>query len=299
MEGKKKTTQTMRKEMPRKLKKSLKFYVSKIKKKAPHLHISPSSLSATTSKILSGCKHPKSLSFSADWTRHQRTRQRCNQDVVDDQDSTKAATLEDIDRFLHENFKSLYGEDDDNDHENDGHAHHRDHHGMNKFNDDESEDEDHERNNKDRAKKGARIPLDSPRFYSLPKDSYGPRRFFVSSSSSGSLAEEARVSEDGAFTTTTTNNSSTTNTMSSPEVTLPGEDCIVVLMTSENPYERFRQSMVEMIEARTRRDEAVDWEYIEDLLFCYLRLNDKRQYKYILGAFVDLVMVLRENDDHI
>ncbi|XP_027184179.1 zinc-finger homeodomain protein 2-like [Coffea eugenioides] len=34
---------------------------------------------------------------------------------------------------------------------------------------------------------------------------------------------------------------------------------------------------------------------MEELLFCYLNLNDKKSYRFILRAFVDLIVVLREN----
>ncbi|GAB2293556.1 hypothetical protein Dimus_027763 [Dionaea muscipula] len=298
--------------MPRKLRKSLKKYLSKIKKQAPHLHISPSSLSSATSKILSGCKHPKSLSFSLDrtqreyWTHHHNHRCRRHH-PPDDQDSTKAATLAGIDRFLCENFKSLYA--------NGGEDIHEDHHSrpgpgcrqLNKNNhsDDDDDDDDEEEEEKETpcsCRHIAKIPFDSssilhamPLPLPLPRDDH--RRFCVSSSSSGSLVDEARPSTDGTgFTTTTTPTTTTTTTcnmtMSADE--LPGEDCIAVLTTSADPYNDFAISMAKMIEARTRRGEAVDWEFIEELLFCYLRLNDKRQYRYILGAFVDLVMSLRE-----
>lgn len=78
--------------------------------------------------------------------------------------------------------------------------------------------------------------------------------------------------------------------------TLP-EQCVAVLANSANPYDDFRRSMREMVGARLRRRENVDWGFMEELLFCYLDLNDKKSYKYILGAFVDLVVDLRRDSD--
>ncbi|CAI9779969.1 unnamed protein product [Fraxinus pennsylvanica] len=73
------------------------------------------------------------------------------------------------------------------------------------------------------------------------------------------------------------------------------EDFFTVLTYSPSPYDDFRQSMHEMIQARLENNGKVDWEFMEELLFCYLNVNAKKSYRYILSAFVDLVLVLREN----
>ncbi|KAG5523413.1 hypothetical protein RHGRI_035276 [Rhododendron griersonianum] len=52
--------------------------------------------------------------------------------------------------------------------------------------------------------------------------------------------------------------------------------------------------MEEMIEARLNDRGRVDWEFMEELLFCYLDLNEKKSYKRILSAFVNLFAVLQE-----
>ncbi|KAL2904789.1 Transcription repressor OFP14 [Bienertia sinuspersici] len=52
--------------------------------------------------------------------------------------------------------------------------------------------------------------------------------------------------------------------------------------------------MQEMLDAKINSNQRVDWDFLEELLFCYLRLNEKKQYRYILSAFVDLVVALRQ-----
>ena len=81
--------------------------------------------------------------------------------------------------------------------------------------------------------------------------------------------------------------------------TMNPDDFIAVLKYSPSPYEEFRDSMQEMIEARLEYNGRVGWEFMEELLFCYLNLNDKKCYKYVLSAFVDLIVVLRENSGRI
>ncbi|CAN0847349.1 Transcription repressor OFP13 [Linum grandiflorum] len=46
--------------------------------------------------------------------------------------------------------------------------------------------------------------------------------------------------------------------------------------------------MVEMVEAHGLKD----WESLENLLSCYLRVNKKSNHGYIVGAFVDLLVGL-------
>lgn len=258
--------------MSKKLQKSLQEYISKIKKQTPHLQFSHSSLSSTTSKIISGCKHPKSLSFSGD-RRHKIHH--------DDDPSATAATLEDIDNFLIENFKSLYGGKDRDYHQNDEY------------------DEPNSSNN------------NSHGFFTPPRDLCGSNRFFVSSTSSSSLVEEAVMTntteDDGGGSTSTTtstpratgrhhDNDGDDNINTDKSAIPPGiEDCIALLTVSPSPYEDFRKSMKEMLDARIKNKQRVDWDFMEELLFCYLRLNEKKQYRYILSAFVDLVVVLRQN----
>ncbi|KAK6153668.1 hypothetical protein DH2020_013307 [Rehmannia glutinosa] len=74
------------------------------------------------------------------------------------------------------------------------------------------------------------------------------------------------------------------------------DDFIAVLTYSPSPYEEFRRSMKEMVEVHLERHGKVDWDFLEELLFRYLDLNNEKSYRYILRAFVDLVVVLHEND---
>ncbi|RVX22222.1 Transcription repressor OFP12 [Vitis vinifera] len=77
----------------------------------------------------------------------------------------------------------------------------------------------------------------------------------------------------------------------------PESDAIVnggvaVHTYSPNPYEDFRRSMQEMAEARELRDVAADWDYLHELLLCYLTLNPKHTHKFIIRAFADLIVCL-------
>ncbi|KAK6914904.1 Ovate protein family, C-terminal, partial [Dillenia turbinata] len=266
------------------LQKSVQEYLSKIKKPNPNIQIFPSNLSSSTNWILSGCKHPKTKSFAAV--------DRNN----DNHDNDDAATLSDIDRFLFENFKSLYINDED----------------INT-----TYTTTRSRSEKQQEDPNGIFLFDSPRFLNLPPDLCGSHRFFVSPGGSSSLIEEARtsltMSEDlgssstTATTTTATPNessssasASTTATTNADEVKetvvdhLPDET-IAVLTYSPNPYEDFRRSMQDMIELRMEQSQRIDWDFMEELLFCYLKLNEKKSYKYILSAFVDLIVILRQN----
>ncbi|KAL6507766.1 hypothetical protein OROGR_023961 [Orobanche gracilis] len=59
-------------------------------------------------------------------------------------------------------------------------------------------------------------------------------------------------------------------------------------MNSWDPCLDFRVSMEEMVEAHGLKD----WESLEELLACYLRVNRKGNHGYIVGAFVDLLLHL-------
>ncbi|KAK1282793.1 hypothetical protein QJS10_CPB22g00934 [Acorus calamus] len=169
------------------LQKSFQDYLSKLKK--PYQPI------ITTSRLLSACKYPKTLSL--DLRSHPQP-----------SSSSSSATLADVDRFLSENFSSLY------------------------------------------------------------TDVKASRRFFVD--------EEER-----------------------PSTSNPTVDGVVVVTMSRDPYEDFRRSMEEMVEAREGSGGdvegcgALDWEYLEELLFCYLELNEKKLHGLVLRAFADLVVSLQ------
>lgn len=258
--------------MPKKIKKSLQNYFSNIKKPNPNIHFPPNiSLSSSKDWILSGFKHPKTTSLAVSRTRN------------DD-----SATLSDVDRFLFENFKSLYTKDDVVQAQND---------------DDNSNT--------------SVVLFDSPRLLDTPPSLRGSHRFFVNPGTTGSLIEEARTSSgittssnDVVSSKTTSSKTTSFSTKTTLDDANDEEDedldsaplpdqCVAVLAISPNPYDDFRRSMKEMVGARLRRRESVDWGFMEELLFCYLNLNEKRSYKYILGAFVDLVVDLRRDSNRV
>ncbi|CAL9146297.1 unnamed protein product [Musa hybrid cultivar] len=61
---------------------------------------------------------------------------------------------------------------------------------------------------------------------------------------------------------------------------------MTVTMESQDPYCDFRASMEEMVAAH----ELWDWRCLQELLHCYLRLNEEKQHKVIVLAFMDLLM---------
>ncbi|XP_010254472.1 PREDICTED: transcription repressor OFP14-like [Nelumbo nucifera] len=145
--------------------------------------------------------------------------------------------------------------------------------------------------------------LESSGLVDPPPDARPSQRFFVLPSSSNSLIEEARSSRN---TTTFDDIGSSSNTLPDyiPEsialsaqmkgLNLP-DDSIAILTYSSNPYDDFQRSMKEMVDAYFWRYRTIDWDFMEELLFCYLMLNEKKSHKYILGAFVDLIATLRQN----
>ncbi|KAL5824825.1 hypothetical protein ACOSQ3_020888 [Xanthoceras sorbifolium] len=263
--------------------KHLQKYLSKIKK--PSSSSSNNQLSSSKNWILSGCKHPKTQSFAI-----ARNQDNDGNNEDDNNNNNDAATLSDVDRFLYENFRTLYLRDDED------------------INKEKREEKEGGGGDQDHIKSPKGILFGSPRFIEPPSDLCGSHRFFVSPAMSGSLIEEARISltistsEDigGSTSTSTTNKTlnheSSTCSDNSKVVTLP-DDCIAILTSSPTPYDDFRRSMDEMVEARLQHHANVDWDFMEELLFCYLNLNDKKSYKFILRAFVDLVVELRQNSN--
>ncbi|XP_043700346.1 transcription repressor OFP14-like [Telopea speciosissima] len=250
--------------------KSLQIYLSKlIKPISTQLPIHPNTINSPSNWILSGCRHPKTSSFSVDQNQSNTHK---------NGDDDNAATLTDIDHFLFENFNSLYCNTNNSD------------------------------GNKNSGGGGAanqRCKICSPRAFLFESPRLGDatphvrpsNRFFVSPSTSNSLLEDTRstlLGETGSSSTTLRESMALSAKIKSLNLELPDES-IAVLTYSRDPYEDFRQSMAEMIKARLSQDESVDWEFMEELLFCYLKLNDKKSYKYILGAFVDLMVILRQN----
>ncbi|XAR69806.1 hypothetical protein NMG60_11001530 [Bertholletia excelsa] len=63
---------------------------------------------------------------------------------------------------------------------------------------------------------------------------------------------------------------------------------VAVAVESCDPFGDFKRSMEEMVEAHGLKD----WEGLEELLSCYLRVNCESNHGYIVGAFVDLLVGL-------
>ncbi|XP_047965442.1 transcription repressor OFP14-like [Salvia hispanica] len=126
---------------------------------------------------------------------------------------------------------------------------------------------------------GSSLPLNSPR------PLRGSGRFFVETGSSRS----SRITDD---TFSSSAASSTSEEQAGGD--LAAEDFLVLHMEAPDPYDAFRQSMLEMVEARIDLNRSVDWKFLEELLFCYFDMNKKKSRRHILRAFVDVVVFLRQ-----
>ncbi|XP_057452857.1 putative F-box/LRR-repeat protein At1g56400 [Lotus japonicus] len=62
---------------------------------------------------------------------------------------------------------------------------------------------------------------------------------------------------------------------------------------TKSPYEEFKRSMEDMVGARLKNDEKVDWDFMEELLFSYMNMNEKKAHKFILAAYVDVINLMR------
>lgn len=301
--------------MPIHFQKSLQECLPKIKKPTSRIGLPPPPRnfpSATARWILRGCKHPKTLSFACDDQKQNEENEEGGGGAGGGGDGDDAATLSDIDRFLMENFKSLYNKKDD---------------------DDDGEKSSSSSSSEEEA--AGRVFMDPPK----ERNINGSHRFFVApaagSSSSSLIMEEARTSrltipcttrstsEDmtragagfgsgssffgfdfvaainsGYTSTQTSNNESERTSSYSAEEVLSADDFITVLTYSNTPYDDFKKSMQEMIEARLKHNGKIDWEFMEELLFCFLNLNDKKSYRFILRAFVDMIVFLRTQNQN-
>ncbi|KAE9616149.1 hypothetical protein Lal_00017742 [Lupinus albus] len=262
--------------MPKKIHKSLQNYLSKIKNHHSQIHIPSKKWILSTIKnhsshihipstkwMLSGCKHSRTSSLVIEDNPHDPSLSRKNIEKKDAE-----ATLADIDRFLIENFKSLYIKDDEEIHDTK-----RVH-----------DDDDEEGHNRDKDSKQRPILFDEP-----PSNLFDSNRFFTKG--------DKGTSSSTPSTTTTTifddSLSSISHLAKDQDMDQNNSNCVVVLACSSNPYDDFHQSMRGMVEARLRNNEVVDWDFMEQLFFYYMNLNDKKSYKFILNAFVDLVAVMR------
>ncbi|KAF9622639.1 hypothetical protein IFM89_032538 [Coptis chinensis] len=90
--------------------------------------------------------------------------------------------------------------------------------------------------------------------------------------------------------------STDSNYLPEPEALIAGG--IPIRTHSPNPYIDFRESMVEMVEARELFDVRGDWDGLHELLLCYLALNPKDTHKCIIAAFTDVLISLTSKESH-
>ncbi|XP_010233435.1 transcription repressor OFP14 [Brachypodium distachyon] len=198
-----------------KLHKSLQLCISRKLKKIPRIHIPSSNIpvNIASRRLLSTCRFPRTPSLDID------------QAAAADNSREQAATLSDVDRFLFDNFRSLYIHDRDED-----------------------------------------VCLSS----SLGTSSSlanGTQPTAETSSLSESGAEDIREASPGDE---------------------HGNNTAIVLF-SIDPYTDFRGSMQNMTKMHhCQESKTLDWDFLEELLFYYLQLNDQSVHKYILKAFADL-----------
>ncbi|XP_073020586.1 transcription repressor OFP13-like [Primulina eburnea] len=69
---------------------------------------------------------------------------------------------------------------------------------------------------------------------------------------------------------------------------LPFKESVALALESSDPYMDFKKSMQEMVESQGLKD----WDCLEELLGWYLKMNGKMNHRYIVGAFVDLLVGL-------
>ncbi|KAG4131548.1 hypothetical protein ERO13_D09G218700v2 [Gossypium hirsutum] len=112
---------------------------------------------------------------------------------------------------------------------------------------------------------------------------YASHRFFFSSPGrSNSIIESPDTRPEAEPNTETT-----TETPPQPP---PMDGGVAVKKYSPDPYRDFRFSMQEMIEARNLTDVNKDWDFLHELLICYLTLNPKNTHKFIVSAFADIIV---------
>ncbi|KAG6434963.1 hypothetical protein SASPL_106608 [Salvia splendens] len=108
---------------------------------------------------------------------------------------------------------------------------------------------------------------------------FASRRFFFSSPGrSNSIIDSS--------------SSSASSIASTSSASLDNEAAVAVPTYSPDPFADFRRSMQEMVEARGVHDVEESWDYLHELLTCYLSLNPKPTHKFIIGAFADLLVAL-------
>ncbi|CAI9761418.1 unnamed protein product [Fraxinus pennsylvanica] len=115
---------------------------------------------------------------------------------------------------------------------------------------------------------------------------FASQRFFFSSPGrSNSIIDSSSVSSSLASTS-----SCSPENLTNPDTLVAGS--IAISTYSPDPFMDFRRSMQEMVEARDLVDVRANWDYLHELLMCYLSLNPESTHKFIVGAFADVVISL-------
>ncbi|KAL2485884.1 Transcription repressor OFP16 [Abeliophyllum distichum] len=115
---------------------------------------------------------------------------------------------------------------------------------------------------------------------------FASQRFFFSSPGrSNSIIDSSSVSSLLASTS-----SSYPENPTKSDTLVAGS--IAISTYSPDPFMDFRRSMQEMVEAHDLVNVRSNWDYLHELLMCYLSLNPKSTHKFIVGAFADLVISL-------
>ncbi|KAG1354695.1 transcription repressor OFP13 [Cocos nucifera] len=122
----------------------------------------------------------------------------------------------------------------------------------------------------------------------LPKGPLSSARFFFSPCTTKSIMEEAKAETEVLKISSF---GKPWPEMGVEKASFHGES-VALAMASDDPYHDFRASMEEMVEAYQLRE----WASLQQLLHCYLRLNEKKNHKIIVMAFVDLLMHLVSQD---
>ncbi|KAG1362365.1 transcription repressor OFP13 [Cocos nucifera] len=126
----------------------------------------------------------------------------------------------------------------------------------------------------------------------LPKGPISSTRFFFNPSTTKSIMEEAKAETDVLKILPFSDPWPKTGVAAVVEKASFHEESVALAMASDDPYHDFRASMAEMVEAHQLRE----WPRLQELLHCYLRLNEEKTHEIIVLAFVDLIMHLLSED---
>ncbi|KFK42883.1 hypothetical protein AALP_AA1G051100 [Arabis alpina] len=110
------------------------------------------------------------------------------------------------------------------------------------------------------------------------------RRFFFSSPGrSNSITDSPDLRPRNIYETATTTNTTRL---------LTGGTAVKQYVQSPDPYNDFRRSMQEMIDAVTNVEDSRSYDFLHELLLSYLSLNAVDTHKFIIRAFADILVSL-------